>query len=136
LTDTVKEVAKDTTKDVRKDPTLETLKEVRKEPAVDTVKEVRKDPAVDTIKEVAKDPAQDPLPTVKEGSFDPGPIRPGPMASPFVLAVPSRVQGEAQAADQVQQLALAISHIEQQLAELVAAYDQAVQALGGGQGPA
>jgi Astacin (Peptidase family M12A) len=136
LSDTVKEVAKDVTKDVRKDPAQETLKEVRKEPTVDTVKEVRKDPAVDTIKEVAKDPAQDPLPTVKEGSFDPGPFRPGPIASPFVLAVPSRVQGEAQAADQVQQLAVAISQIEQQLAELVAAYDQAVQALGGGQGPA
>jgi hypothetical protein len=59
-----------------------------------------------------------------------------------VLAAPSRAglgSGDpaAEAASQVDQLAQAIAMVEQQHAELVAAYDQAVQTLNAlrGQGP-
>jgi hypothetical protein len=142
---TVKEVPKDpiadTIKELAKDPIQDTTaKEPRKDPIADTVKEVRKDPVSDpTVKEVRKDVIADP--TVKETSLDPinpgGPfINPGPLTpisrSPFVLAGPSRAMGGDAVADataQVQQLAHAIAQAEQQYAELVAAYDQAVAAL-------
>jgi hypothetical protein len=150
---TIKETAKDpiaeTVKEISKDPVQDTtLKEPRKDPVADTVKEVRKDPVSDTtIKEVRKDVAADP--TVKEAAFDPinpgGPvINPGPLTqpigrfqSPFVLAGPSRAMAGDAVADaqaQVQQLAQAIAQVEQQYAALVAAYDQAVQALNALQG--
>lgn len=138
---TFKEVPKDpalepgpTIKEVRKDP----IKDVRKEIIRETVKEIRKDPTQETVKEISRDP----LPTVKEAAFDPlpfpfpGPIRQpprGPAVSPFVLGAPSRAGGAgdaaAEAAMQVQQLAEAIMQVEQQHAELIAAYDAAVQAL-------
>ncbi len=153
---TIKEVSKDpvtdpvTVKEVAKDPTRDpaTLKEVRKDPVTDpTVKEVAKDIAKDptrdpaTLKEVRKDPVTDP--TIKEVARDPlvpgGPLGPGGgFASPFVLASPSRFghagQAMADAEAQVQQLAEAIAMTEQQHAELVVAYDAAVQALAGLQG--
>ena len=153
--DTVKEVRKDpitdTVKEVTKEPTRDTLKEVRKDPVTETVKEVSKEPTRDTIKEVAKDPIRDT--TIKEASLDPGPVigpvQPGPLmpgpahVSPFVLAMPSRAgfggTGDpvADATAQVQQLEEAIAQNEQQLAQLLQAYEQAVQtlhALQGGQG--
>lgn len=134
-------------------PAPTTLKEVPKDPAFDppfTRKEIRKDPITDpvqTIKEIIKDPITDP--TVKEIIRDPigtwvenigipGGPRPQPgfdqfaSASPFVLATPSRA-GQAnplaEAGAQVQQLAEAIALLNQQQAELLAAYAAAVQAL-------
>jgi hypothetical protein len=132
---TVKEIRKDPIKDIRKEPIRDpvTIKEVRKDPIQDTVKEVGKDPIRDTIKEVRKDPIQD---TIFENTgistrppgfdFDAG-------VSPYVMATPSRVGGAgealAEASAQVQELAEALVAIEQQQAELLAAYDQAVQTL-------
>jgi hypothetical protein len=139
---TLKEAGKDptvdTVKEVRKDPVTDTIKEVTKEPTRDTVKEVRKDPVTETVKEVGKDPIRDT--TIKEASLDPGPINPGPLrpgglASPFVLAMPSRAgfggAGDpvSDAAQQVQQIEAAIAQADQQMAQLLEAYDQAVQAL-------
>jgi hypothetical protein len=161
IQDTIKEVRKDpiqdtTIKEIRKDPIQDTIKEARKDPIRDTLKEVGKDPIQDTtVKEIRKDPIQDttikeigkdPIadPTIKEGSFDPGPGGPGPgpgpltpgLASPFVLATPSRAGGAGGAGDalteaaaQVEQLAQAIDQLQQQLAALIAAYEQAVQTL-------
>lgn len=161
ITDTVKEVGKDptqdTVKEVQKDPITDTAKEVAKEPTRDTVKEIRKDPITDTVKEVTKEPtrdtvkeaAKDPIrDTIKEAVADPGPgtgpINPGPLhISPFVLSMPSRAgfggAGDpvADATQQVQQIEEAIVQAEHQLAQLMQAYDQAVQvlqALQGGQG--
>ena len=163
IQDTIKEVRKDpiqdtTIKEIRKDPIQDTIKEARKDPIRDTLKEVGKDPIQDTtVKEIRKDPIQDttikeigkdPIadPTIKEGSFDPGPGGPGPgpgplspgLASPFVLATPSRAGGASGAGDalteaaaQVEQLAQAIDQLQQQLAALIAAYEQAVQTLEG-----
>lgn len=146
ISDTIKEIGKDpipeTAKEIRKDPIAETAKEIRKDPIRETLKEVRKDPIRETIKEIARDPIPkgfDPNPK----GFDPnlpGPRIPGAggFQSPFVLAGPSRAgmgQGDAAAASQqVQQLAEAIAQLEQQHAELVAAYDEAVQALSNVQG--
>lgn len=156
---TIKEVPKDplidtTLKEGRKDPINDTtVKETRKDPISDpTIKEARKDPVSDTtIKEAGKDPAsettikearKDPVsdPTIKEAVHDqilpPTTVR--SFQSPFVLASPSRAGGAvdpvAQAAGEVQQLAQAIAFVEQQHAELVAAYDAAVQALAALQG--
>lgn len=159
-----KDPTSDTTaKEVRKDPITETVKEISKEPITDTVKEVRKDPVsdgtfkevvkeptTDTLKELSKDPVRDT--TIKEAGLDPGPIPgpvlPGPMAtapafaSPFVLATPSRagVSGTSDpvsdAAQYVTELEAAIAQADQQMAQLLQAYDQAVralQALQGGQ---
>ncbi len=130
---TIKEAAKDPISDP-----IVTVKETRKDPIQDpvTVKELRKDPISDpTVKEIRKDPVSDPI-TVKEAVADPigpiGPIGRPPFQSPFVLAGPSRVapaDASAQLTAQVQQLAHAIAACEQQHAELVAAYDAAVQAL-------
>ena len=133
IQDTIKEVRKDpiqdTIKEVRKDPIQDTIKEVRKDPIQDTIKEVRKDPIQDTIKEVRKDPIQDTLiPGQPPGFGTP------PAASPFIMATPSRVSGGsadmlAEASAQVQELAEALVAIEQQQAELMAAYEAAVQVL-------
>jgi len=145
---TLKEVPKDpirdTIKEIRKEPLRDTAKEVRKDPITDTVKEIRKEPIRDTIKEVGKDPVQD---TIKEVAGDPtlaetvipsgpGPLQPGP-AVPFVMAGGSQFGGgsvldaSAAAASDVQMLAEMIVALEQQYAELIAAYDAAVQAMGG-----
>lgn len=149
---TFKEVPKDpiidrTFKEVSKEPVRDSVKEVRKDPISDlTVKEISKDPITDTIKEVQKDPIFDV--TAKEASFDPigpgpgpGPlINPGIRPSPFVLATPSRagVGGAAypasEAAAHLQALGEAILQLQQQLAELMAAYDQALQTMQGNQG--
>ena len=135
---TVKEVTKDpvadpTLKEIRKDP----IKDLRKEFVRETVKEIRKDPIQDTLKEIARDP----LPTFKEAVRDPLPFpgstlpQPvgGPAVSPFVLGAPSRAGGAgdpaAEAAQQAQQLAEAIMQLEQQHAELIAAYDATIQML-------
>jgi len=154
---TAKEVAKDpitdtTTKQLPKDPIRETVKEVRKDPIRDTLKEVRKDPIRETVKEVRKDPIQDTAKeairdTIKEGLKDPiqdtliertgVPGRFGPPfgePSPFILATPSRAgagTGDAVAdfTAQVQQLGEALVQLEQEQAELLAAYDEAVQTL-------
>ena len=145
---TVKEVPKDpitdqptTLKEIRKDPIVDTAKEIRKEPIKEGIKDIRKDPIRDTLKEIRKEPVLDPITKGFDPPFPgPGPLRPGgfgPSLSPFVLAGASRVPGgqsEAQAAsaraEYVQQLADAITQLEQQLAELMAAYDAAVQDLG------
>jgi hypothetical protein len=130
---TIKEVRKDpiqdTIKEVRKDPVQDTIKEARKDPIQDTIKELRKDPVQDTIKELRKDPVQDALiPGQPPGFGTP------PAASPFIMATPSRVSGGsadvlAEARAQVQALAEALVAIEQQQAELMAAYEAAVQVL-------
>jgi hypothetical protein len=135
---TLKEVPKDpvtdTIKELRKDPIQDTLKEVRKDPIQDTtVKELRKDPIQDTVKEVRGDP------TLAETVFPPGPgpLQPGPVL-PFVMAGGSQFGGggpadpSAAAASDVQMLAEAIVALEQQHAELTAAYEAAVQAMGDG----
>lgn len=155
---TIKEITKDpiidtTRKEVSKEPTRDTVKEVRKDPIIDTtIKEVNKEPTRDTVKEAGKDPIRD---TVKEAAGDPGPhpgpvfpgpLRPGPLvtqpgfaASPFVLASPSRAYpgGTGAAApdlaQHVQQLGEAIAQLEQQMAQLLEAYEQAVHELQGGQ---
>lgn len=120
--------AKELAKDPITDP-IRTLKEVRKDPILDpTFKEIGKDPIIDrTFKEVVRDPIRIPGPR--------------PFDAPFVLASPSRYPGAMQgaagasgdavadAAAQVQQLAEAIAALEQQHAELIAAYDAALQAL-------
>jgi Astacin (Peptidase family M12A) len=151
---TIKEAAKDpisdtTFKEIRKDPIQDTIKEVRKDPISDTTfKEIRKDPIQDTIKEVRKDPIQD---TIKEVSRDPiggggtlvenvtVPVQPIgfgsiPSATPFIMATPSRVGSGnadvfAEAAAQVQELAEVIVVTEQQLSELMVAYEAALQTL-------
>jgi hypothetical protein len=142
---TIKEAAKDplidtsTIKEAGKDPIDDaTVKEVRKDPISDTtVKEARKDPINDTtIKEARKDLVSDT--TIKEARKDPvSDFTVREAGSPFVLAAPSRAPGAmdraAQAAGpaaaQVERLAQAIALAEQQHAELVAAYDAAVQML-------
>lgn len=132
---TIKETVKDPIKDTRKDGIWDTIKEVRKDPIRETLKEVRKDPIIDTIKEVGKDPIRD---TLVERSGIPGPRGPGldPYTgmSPFVMASPSRVEGGeadalAEASAQVEEIVQALAAIEQQQAELMAAYDGAVQLL-------
>ncbi len=154
---TVKEATKDpiidtTIKEVSKEPTRDTVKEIRKDPLVDTtIKEVSKEPTRDTVKEIGKDPIRD---TVKEVTGDPipGPVLPGPgpihtgplvaqpAASPFVLATPSRAYpggtgvAASDAAQHVQQLGEAIAQLDQQMAQLLEAYDQAVAALHATQG--
>lgn len=136
-----------TIKEVRKDPISDTIKEVRKEPIRDTVKEIRKDPISDTVKEVRKEPVRD---TIKEVAGDPTiaetvvPPGPGPVqqgaAMPFVMAGSSQFGGggeqnvSAAAATDVQALAEAIVAVEQQYNELLAAYDAALRAAGGGTG--
>jgi hypothetical protein len=123
-------------KEVPKDPTRDTLKELSKDPIRDTLKEAGKDPIRDTLKEAGKDPISD---TIFERT---GPQRPpAGDPSPYILETPSRAGGgydmAADAAAQVQQLGEALAMLEQQQAELLAAYDEAVKTLdalqGGGQ---
>lgn len=144
-----------TIKEVQKDPITDTIKEIRKDPIRDTIKEARKDPIQDTIKEIRKDPIQDTIKevirdTIKEVGRDPigggtlvenvtvpsQPIgfEPTLGATPFIMATPSRVGSGsvdflAEATAQVQELAEAIVATEQQLAELMAAYEAALQAI-------
>lgn len=144
---TIKEVPKDptvepTVKEIRKDPIREpTIKEFRKDPIQEpTIKEAPKDPIREpTIKEIRKDPIRDPFPTIKEGSFDPGPgpgpFRPGLLprdfsAIPFVLASGSRyMQADplAAAAEDVQRLAEAHTQAQAQADALAQAYESALQ---------
>ena len=144
---TIKEAPKDpirepTIKEIRKDPIREpTIKEMRKDPIREpTIKEAPKDPIREpTIKEIRKDPIRDPFPTIKEGSFDPGPgpgpFRPGLLprdfsAIPFVLASGSRyMQADplAAAAEDVQRLAEAHTQAQAQADALAQAYEGALQ---------
>jgi hypothetical protein len=149
IQDTLKEGIRDTIKELNKDPIQDTLKEANKDPIQDTLKEgVR-----DTLKEAGKDPIQDTLKegirdTLKEAGYDPGtlvehrelpPINPqfrGQTAMPFVMATPSRVGAFDQMADvvaaaasDVQALAEALVAAEEQLNELSAMYEAAVQQL-------
>jgi hypothetical protein len=150
---TIKEIAKDPVSDPTKlafkDPNRDTLKEIRKDPIKeiakdpgtdpaklpvrDTIKEIRKDPIRDTLKEIRKDPIFDtrtiPNPRLP---FDAGSGYSG--ATPFILATPGRAGNTAMnmmadAEAQVQEFANAIARLEQQQAELLAAYDDAVQNL-------
>lgn len=145
-----------TRKEVRKDliDDISTFKEVRKDAISDTFKEVRKDTfkdfRKDGLKDFRKDAIRDPMPTVREvinpGKFvreGLGPFtgggRPqfeagGGSASPFVLGAPSRVGGGEQAALDEAQAAVAeleqeLVAIEQHLAQVAAAYDEAVAQL-------
>ncbi len=151
IQDTVKEPAKDPIQDTLKEGVRDTIKELNKDPIQDTVKEPAKDPVRDTIKEVNKDPIQDTLKegvhdTLKEAGRDPGtlveqrelpPFTPrfgGQTAMPFVMATPSRfgasdpmADAVAAAAADVQALAEAVLAAEEQLNELTAMYDAAVQ---------
>ena len=128
---TIKEVAKDPIKDPIKDIRRDTIKEIRKDPFRDTFKEVRKDP----IKEIRKEFTHETL--IERTVFPRQPFSdtPIPGASPYVLASPSRFN-EATSADlyneysgRVQEIAETITLLEQQQAELLTAYDEAVQAL-------
>lgn len=142
LRDTLKELRKDpisdpTIKEIRKEPIKDpiTYKDIRKEPVLDTLKEIRKEPVIDTLKEVTGDP------TLAEVV---GPVGPGPveqqrnLAVPFVMAGGSQFGGGAgygasgAGGNDVQMLADAIVALQQQYEELMAAYDAAVQAAGGG----
>src|SRR5262249_18572222 len=143
---TIKEAAKDpladriTVKEIRKDPLTDpvtTLKELRKDPISElvTIKEMRKDLIADpTVKEAGRDPTGG---TVGENVTVPGgQLGLGPARSPFILAGASRVAGDtnqllAEAQAQVQELAEALALVQEQQTELAAAYDAAVQALGG-----
>ncbi|HEV7904503.1 MAG TPA: Dot/Icm T4SS effector Zinc-dependent metalloprotease LegP, partial [Pyrinomonadaceae bacterium] len=135
---TVKETVKDpitdpspTIKEARKDPIQDTIKETRKDPIQDaTIKETRKDPIQDTAKEARKDPIFDPIPIPGLPRFN---FDPNAGATPFITATQSRFGGQADAAAeasaQVAELAQALVSLEQQQAELLAAYDQALQTL-------
>lgn len=144
----IKEVGKDpivdTIKEVRKDPIIDTIKEVRKDPITDTIKEVRKDPITDTIKEVGRDPIGTLIESTVEGTTIPGGgvtlpggglTLPGGGGQPFVVALPNRAgdaapqQMAAEASAQVEELAQALAMVEQQQAQLWAAYNEAVQTL-------
>ena len=136
----IKRPIRDTFKEVRKEPIFDTVKEVRKDPVLDTIKELRKDPIQDTIKEVRGDPTL--AETVFPHGPGPGPLQPGVFNQggqvPFIMAGGSQFGGggamdpSAAAMSDVQALAEAIVQLEQQHAELMAAYDAAVQAAGGG----
>lgn len=136
----IKHPIRDTFKEVRKEPIFDTVKEVRKDPIQDTIKELRKDPIQDTIKEVRGDPTL--AETVFPHGPGPGPLQPGVFNQggqvPFIMAGGSQFGGggamdpSAAAMSDVQALAEAIVQLEQQHAELMAAYDAAVQAAGGG----
>lgn len=126
---TIKETAKDPIQDV-------TIKEARKDPIQDvTVKETRKDPVQDaTVKEIRKDPILDPIPGpgfpgLPRINFDPN----TGAGTPFITATQSRYGGQADAAAeagaQVAEIAQALVTLEQQQAELLAAYEQALQML-------
>jgi hypothetical protein len=121
-----------------------TIKELPKDPVQDpTVKELVKDPIQDpTIKEMPKDPIRDP--TLKEMPKDPirdpvvgpvGPVGPGPLGTPFVLATPPQAPMPAQPdlvtqlVQVVQQLGAAIAAIDQERATLAVQYDAAVAQL-------
>jgi hypothetical protein len=134
LTKPIKEPLKEPLKEIRKEPRPETLKEIRKDPIKETrkdiiretVKEVRKDPRLETRKEVIRDLIQPRLPIQPRDYYS--------CVSPFVTEAPSRVpQGMAdpvaEAAAYVQELEEALAAMEQQTAELLAAYDEAVQTL-------
>jgi hypothetical protein len=134
----VKDAIADTLKEARKDPIQDTIKELRKDPIADTLKEIRKDPIRDTVKEVRGDP------TIAETIFQPGPgpVVVNPLAIPFVMAGGSQFGGgsfdQSSAISEVQALAEAILANEQQMAELqqqhadlVAAYQAALNAAGG-----
>ena len=145
-----KQPVTDTIKEVRKDPITDTIKEVRKDPITDTIKEVRKDPIRDTIKEVSKDPIQDPVKqpgldlnsTRVENVSQPGLINPGIIkpryaggVSPFVLDTPSQFGGNCdQATDnaqmQIAEIEQALLELKRQEAELMLAYQAALEALG------
>ncbi|MGO7733237.1 peptidase m12a astacin [Rhizobium leguminosarum] len=156
---TIKEVRKDpitdpTIKEIRKEPVSDpTIKEIRKDPISDpTIKELRKDPILDTVKEAGKDPIRDTVkeirgdPTLAEvvGIPGPGPInQPGFGVTPFVMAGGSRFGGggvqDSDGYTEVQALAEALlaneqqrAILEQEHAELSAAYEAAVRAVGGG----
>ena len=156
IRDTIKEVRKDpvtdTIKEVSKEPIRDTIKEVRKDPVTDTVKEVSKEPIRDTIKEVRKDPISDP---VKRPGFDPigtlvenvtqpggGRINPGLVGglgqdtglSPFVLDSPSQFGGNydqaaTDAQGQLAEIEAALLDLKQQEAELMMAYQTALEIL-------
>jgi hypothetical protein len=118
---------------VRKDPIQDvTVKETRKDPIQDaTVKETRKDPIQDTAKEARKDPILDPIPIpgLPRINFDPN----TGAGLPFITATQSRYGGQAdpaaEAGAQVAEIAQALVSLEQQQAELLAAYEQALQTL-------
>ncbi len=146
----VKEIRKEAVKDVRKDPISDpTFKEVRKDPIRDTLKEVSKDPIRDTIKEVSRDPIKgpgiDPIGTLVENITQPGGglINPGinvrsgfdTGAYPFVLDTPSQFGEDYDqvASDlqlQVGEIEAALLDLKRQEAELMAAYQAALEALG------
>ncbi len=122
-----------TFKEVRKDPILDpinTFKEVRKDPIQDvvTIKEVGLDPIGGTLVEQITQPG---VPVTFPGQL--GGLTGNPAASPFILAGPSRVNGEqdmaTQLAGQAQDLATIIAQTEQQHAQLMAAYDATMEAL-------
>ena len=138
---------KEIVKEVRKDPIKEIRKEIRKE----TVKEIRKDPIRETIKEIRKDPIRDPI---KRGVFDPigtlvenvtqpggGIINPGGIRggfggglTPFVLDTPSQFGGDydqaaAETQAQIAEIEVALLELKRQEAELMGAYQAALETL-------
>jgi len=126
-----------TVKELRKDPIRDTIKEVRKDVILETRKELAKDPLLEptTVKEVARDP----IGTLVENVTVPG-VQPvvnpliGFGSTPYVLASPSRAstdpgQAAAELAAQAQDLANAMVLLEQQQAELLEAYNAALQTL-------
>lgn len=125
-----------TRKEVAKDPITDvpppTIKEIRK----DLIKDIRKDPISDpTFKEIRKDPIRDVIVRPGPGGLPlGGAFDAGGGALPYVIASPSRAGSgyadpSAEADAYVQQLADALSVLEQQLAQLMAGYDEAAQLL-------
>lgn len=142
---------KEIVKEVRKDPIKEFRKEIRKEIRKEVVKEIRKDAIKDPIKDIRKEPLRDPI---KRPAFDPigtlvenitqpggGMINPGGFRggfggglSPFVLDSPSQFGGDydqlaAEAQAQIAEIEAALLDLKRQEAELMAAYQAALETL-------
>jgi len=124
-----------TIKEVKKDPISDpgTIKEVKKDPVFDpTIKEIKKDPVFDTKKEVMMDPVKvygdpirPPIGTIYPGTYT------GVSVLPFVTGAPRDAQQQVadQTAEAIAYMQALIGVIEQQHAELLAAYCEVLQIL-------
>jgi hypothetical protein len=135
--ETIKEIRKEIYKEFRKDPLKDPIKDGFKEPIKDGFKEPIKDGFKEPIKDGFKEPTWETLveatiPPLAQPTF----VGQTPGATPFVMATPSRVGGQAadplaESTAQVQQILDAFISLQQQQLELLAAYGAAVEALAG-----